>query len=61
MSKSIYLPRLPTLEALGERIGGCTPVMVTGPEEEIIQLHQTNSSTMEFLLNVLSTALKLET
>lgn len=25
------LPRLPTLEALGERIGGCTPVMVTGP------------------------------
>lgn len=37
--KSIYLPRLPTLEALGERIGGWTLVIVTGPEEKEIDTH----------------------
>lgn len=42
--KSTYLPRLPTLEALGERIGGCTLVIVTGPdEEEIIHIHKMNN------------------
>lgn len=41
--ESVYLPRLPTLEALGERIGGCTLVIVTGPEdEEIIHIHKMN-------------------
>lgn len=39
MVKSIYLPRLPTLEALGERIGGWTLVIVTGPEEKEIDTH----------------------
>lgn len=38
---AVYLPRLPTLEALGERIGGWTLVIVTGPEKgEITHIHK---------------------
>lgn len=46
--KSIYLPRLPTLEALGERIGGWTLVIVTGPERKEIDMYGRISNNYAF-------------